>query len=327
MMFPMPKRLTIVLVVAFTTALAASARADEKISPNARAHFEAGVALLQDPDGARYEEAYREFSAAFEKSKSPRVLGNLALCAMKLERDAEAIEAYTRYVEEVTEIDPVEREQIKRDLVTLKNGLVRVTIEVSPAGAKIYDVRTPVRGEPISNVYDPNGNRITIGMRAGHHVITARIGDRESTPLDLDAQPGATYERALTVAPTSASRAGGSRTLPALTFGLGLATLAAGGVTGYLSLKRVDDIAERCPNGECPGDYDLEGAQRRARTLTTATDVLLISGGVLTLTGFTWLLLSGGSSSREKEKEKEKSTQTMVGCSGTGCFATIGGTF
>ena len=324
MMMRMPKRLTSVLVIAFTASIATAARGDERGTQTARAHFEAGVALLQDPDGARYEEAYREFSLSYERSKSARVLGNVALCAMKLERDAEAIDAYTRYLDEVPDVDPAEREQIRRDLITLKNGLVHVTIDVSPEGAKLYDVRTPARGEPISNVYVVSGSRITIGMRAGHHLIHARIGDRESPPLDLDAQPGGVYERALTVAPPAAARSGPSRTFPIFTLGLGLTALAAGGVTGYLSLQRVDDISGRCPNGECPTDYDLESAQRRARALTTATDVLLITGGALTLTGFTWLLLSGSGSSTQ---EKEKGTRASASCSGTGCFATIGGTF
>src|SRR6476661_7390454 len=86
------------LAVAFGIPLFSStahAREEEKISAEARSHFEAGVSLLQDPDGARYEEAYREFTAAYQLSKSPRVLGNVGLCAMKLERDAEAIDAYS----------------------------------------------------------------------------------------------------------------------------------------------------------------------------------------------------------------------------------------
>ncbi|HKY36226.1 MAG TPA: hypothetical protein VJN18_09825, partial [Polyangiaceae bacterium] len=44
--------------------------ADVVISDKARAHFTAGVSLLQDPDGARHEEAYREFQAAYADSPS-----------------------------------------------------------------------------------------------------------------------------------------------------------------------------------------------------------------------------------------------------------------
>ncbi len=56
--------LTALLVVAPETAsaappsVAAAAAPETQISERARNHFNAGVNLLQDPDGARYEEAY-----------------------------------------------------------------------------------------------------------------------------------------------------------------------------------------------------------------------------------------------------------------------------
>jgi tetratricopeptide (TPR) repeat protein len=74
--------------------------ADVQITEEARQHFKAGVNLLNDPDGPRYEEAYREFKAAYASSPSYKILGNLGLCAMKLERDGEAIEYYDRYLQE-----------------------------------------------------------------------------------------------------------------------------------------------------------------------------------------------------------------------------------
>jgi len=320
------------LTLAFGIPLFSStAHAEEKISAEARSHFEAGVSLLQDPDGARYEEAYREFTAAYQLSKSPRVLGNVGLCAMKLERDAEAIEAYARYVEEVPDIDPVEREQIRRDLSPLKSGIVRVTLSVSPPGAKVTDVRVAVRGEPVTNVYSPSGDRITIGIRPGHHVIRAKIGDRESATIDLDATPGSEFTRSIVVPPPSAplqlARPAPSKALPIATLGIGLAMLAGGGVTGYLSMKKVDDIASQCPNNECPPTYDLEGSQRRARMLTTTTDALLVGGGVLTLGGFVWLLLTPSGSSATPSREKSSPPRASAACTGTGCFATFGGKF
>lgn len=323
--------LTFTISLALLSAVPSSARAEEKISAEARTHFEAGVALLQDPDGARFEEAYREFLAAYEASKSPRVLGNVGLCAMKLERDAEAIEAYTRYLDEVSDIDPVEREQIRRDIVTLKSGLVRITIKVSPPGSKIFDVRMPVRGEPVSNVYNVTGDEVTIGVRPGHHVLRAKTADRESPAVDVDATPGAVITRSLVVPPPAPpmqlAKPAPSRVLPITTLGVGLAMLAGGGVTGYLSLQKVDAISKECPNGECPATYDLEGAQKRARTLTTATDVLLIGGGVLTLGGFAWLLATGSGGSSPREKEKSTTPRASAACTGTGCFATLGGRF
>ena len=55
------------IVASAILALAPAARAaDTPITPEARMHFAAGVALLQDPKAPRYEEAYREFKAAYE---------------------------------------------------------------------------------------------------------------------------------------------------------------------------------------------------------------------------------------------------------------------
>src|SRR5262245_33989950 len=90
------------------------AHADEvQITPGARARFTAGVNLLKDPEGPRYEEAYREFKAAYAASPSYKILGNLGLCAMKLERDEEAIAAYERYLKEGKDLDPAEVTQVK----------------------------------------------------------------------------------------------------------------------------------------------------------------------------------------------------------------------
>ncbi len=89
----------------------ASPTASAEAKEQARLHFTAGVNLLQDPEKPRYEEAYTEFRQAYNLVKAPSILGNIGLCAMKLERDAEAIDAYTRYLAEVSELGATERSQ------------------------------------------------------------------------------------------------------------------------------------------------------------------------------------------------------------------------
>ena len=107
---------------ALVLAVAAPALAgDVPITDAARKHFSAGVNFMQDPDGARYEEAYREFKAAYAESPSWKILGNLGICAMKLERDGEAIDAYKKYLQGGgTQLGAAERAQFSRDLSTLK---------------------------------------------------------------------------------------------------------------------------------------------------------------------------------------------------------------
>lgn len=159
---------------------------------NARQHFAAGVNLLRDPAKPRYEEAYREFKTAYSLSPAPQILGNLALSAMMLERDSEAIEAYENYLKGMMEVSPTEKEQIERDLSTLKTGLARVTFTTNVADTTIVDKRVPSQGDAINNVYGPVSTLqpMSLGIRQGHHIITARANGRPEQVWEVDAMAG-----------------------------------------------------------------------------------------------------------------------------------------
>src|SRR5687767_14188292 len=169
--------------------ITSSALADEvPISDQARAHFNAGVNLLQDPDGARYDEAYREFKAAYAASPSWKILGNLGIAAMKLERDGEAVEAFRKYLSEGgTQIEPEERAQFERDAQTLEAGLVRVKIESVPPGAIVVDERIPMAGGAVINRYGPLSGATDVGIRAGRHRMTARLSGYKDAVWEVDA--------------------------------------------------------------------------------------------------------------------------------------------
>jgi hypothetical protein len=168
------------------------------VTPEARAHFVAGVNLLKDPDGPRYEEAYSEFKAAYAASPSYKILGNLGLCAMKLERDDEAIEAYKKYLAEGTDLSPAEIAQVKTDLATLATGVVYLTVTTDPPGAKIVDVRLPVRGERITNVYGPITGATRLGVRQGSHQVTARLDGYPDVTWEIEATAGGVASHAFT---------------------------------------------------------------------------------------------------------------------------------
>ncbi|AKU97193.1 hypothetical protein AKJ09_03857 [Labilithrix luteola] len=328
--------------------LAPVARADEPapasggdasptVNEQARKHFSAGVALLQDPDGEKVEEAYREFKTAYEMSGSPKVLGNMGLCAMRLERDGEAIDAYSRYLREVKDIDPEERAQIVRDLETLTVGVARLTIEVNKPGVRLVDVRYPVRGERITNVYGPVDGKIEIGVRPGHHVLTARLPGNEDATWELEAYAGGRDKYSFTlreppprVAPLAASTTSSrssSNIGPWLVMGTGAAMLIAGSVTGIVALGKTNDLADRCPSNTCPKSFDLDGARSDAKTFVRITDVLLIGGGIVTAGGIGWLLFSNSSESSAPAPTPTAKKLPSIGCSGTGCSATWETTF
>lgn len=308
------------------------------IPEEARKHFAAGVALLQDPDGAKVEEAYREFKAAYDISGSPKILGNMGLCAMRLERDGEAIDAYSRYLREVPDIDPEERAQIVRDLETLTVGVARLTIEVNVPGARIVDVRIPVRGDRITNLYGPVTGKLQIGVRPGHHVITARLAGYEDAVWELEAYAGGRESHTLTLrrpAPVAVvpvrpaaplaeqPESRGPGIAPWLLVGGGATMLAASAVTGIVALGKSSDIADRCPNDVCPASFDLEGQRSDAKTFVRITDVLLIGGAALTLGGVGWLLFASDGPARAGRR----APLPTASCGPSGCQAGWRGTF
>ncbi len=160
------------------------------ISDEARAKFNVGVNLLTDPDGPRYEEAYRAFKAAYAMSPSYKILGNLGLCAMKLERDDEAIAAYEKYVAEGKDLTRVEVQQITSDLATLKSSVAHVTVESDPVGAEIIDVRVPVRGERVLNSYGTVQQATKLGLHEGTHQVTARLDGYPDQTWDVEVAGG-----------------------------------------------------------------------------------------------------------------------------------------
>lgn len=284
------------ILAAATALLAPMALAqDAVISDEARAHFQAGVNFMQDPDGARYEEAYREFSAAYRSSPSWKILGNLGIAAMKLERDGEAIDAFEKYLAAGgSALAADEIEQFQRDLGTLKAGVVRLSLEVSEPGAIILDERLPVAGSAVRNTYAVDGQRLDVGVRSGHHRITARLAGFEDDVWEIDAVSGAPQSHAFRLKRPSAAppvtsgvaAPSGARPTPAGVY-VGLVTTGAfavgAGVVGAIALKKKANFND-ANDGSNPAH--AKTLHDGVRTFNLITDVLLgaavVSAGVTT---------------------------------------------
>lgn len=303
-------------VAVLVLAVAAPATAgDVPITDAARKHFSAGVNFMQDPDGARYEEAYREFKAAYAESPSWKILGNLGICAMKLERDGEAIDAYTKYLKEGgKQLSDAERAQFSRDLSTLQASVVTAKLESQPAGASYVDERIPVRGEPIVNRYTSKGAPLQLGLRPGHHRITAHLDGYKDEKWVFDAQPSGSVSHVFklekpsaatpqpggpagpqTTGPTAGGGAQGTSHLSTMTrpvptgVFIGLAAtgaLAVGaGVTGALALKKKSDFNVANDGSDPAAASDLRSS---GKTMNLVTDVLV--GGAVVAAGVTAVL-------------------------------------
>lgn len=167
-----------------------------QITEKARELFRTGVTLLQDPDGARYEEAYEQFKAAYAESPSWKILGNLGVTAMKLERDGEAIQAFQGYLEQGgKELSKDERAQFQSDLDTLSATTATVTISGLPAGTRVTDVRSANKGDDVKNYYDvPEGGSLVLRVRPGVHRFTAQWAEQAAQTHEIEASSKGTHE-------------------------------------------------------------------------------------------------------------------------------------
>ncbi len=280
----MQVRTKIVIASALVAALGAFAlparAADVPITEEARIHFTAGVDLLQDPKAPRYEEAYREFKVAYAASPSYKILGNLGLCAMKIERDGEAIQAYEQYLKEAGfELAPEEREQLQRDLLILKTGNSQATVSSDPPGAAIVDVRVPVVGPEVRNTYGDVLTPLTLALRHGHHIVKAHLAGYVDQDWEFEAtgssMPPHVFQMQrppkVLVSSERINRGRPIPTAPYVVGGVSLALAAAGSVVGALALKKHDDF-----NAINDGtNMSLAQSDRSTgQTLNVATDCL-----------------------------------------------------
>ncbi len=293
----------------------ASAVAEVPISEDARSHFTAGVSFLQDPDGARYEEAYREFKTAYAASPSWKILGNLGIAAFKLERDGEAIDAFSKYLAEGgSQIDSDERAQFERDLQALRTAVGRLTIESDPPGATVLDERIPATGQPILNRYGPLAQATVLGLHPGHHRITAKLAGYQDVVVELDLEPRQQLSHTLKfqkAGNTGGKPAAGSgmRTASYVALGVGVVGVGLGTVFGLSAKSKYDKGNEFCPAFPC----SLSGQQARSReqlgkdgdSAKTLSMVGFIAGGVGLAAGATLFILSG-------KKTEEPAAQASI---------------
>lgn len=292
----------------------------------AKKQFTAGVNLLDDPEGAKYEDAYHAFKRAYALSRNVKILGNIGFCAMHLERDGEAIEAYSTYLRETPDIDERERAQIQRDLATLSSTIARVRITVQhPANAfSLVDVRVQTRGPVVENTYPMDGKELSLRIRPGRHRFKVKTDNAESVVVEALIEPGSETAHVLTfAAPRTSSpvvvKESPSYAGPVILGVTGVLAIGGGVVTGLLANGKQKDIEGSCPNDVCPATYDLDGERDKAKTYGTIADGAFIGGGVLIAGAAVWYLLV------PKSKSASPSGMTASAmCTGTGCGFSIG---
>jgi hypothetical protein len=314
---------------------AAAPPPSDEVMAEARKQFQAGVNLLDDPDGARYEDAYHAFRKAYELSRSPKVLGNIGFCALKLERDGEAIDAYTTYLREARDVEERERAQIDRDLATLNSTAARFKVIVKKPGTSfvVVDTRAQTRGAAVVNAYPFNGSETTLRVRPGRHSFVVKSDDLESVPYDVTIEPasGAFHEFSFpppaTATTYEVSRTSPSYAGPVVLGVLGLAGIGTGVVTGLMAKAKTRSIESRCPGDVCPSTYDFSSDRSAAKSLGTVADAAFIGGGVVLGGAILWALFTPRGSAVKTPRTGRAAMLSGAQCTAHGCDVQVGGSF
>ena len=332
--------------VLFTTT---AAHAEDKISDEAKLYFKNGVELIQ-ASPPNYQDAYYQFKLAYEKSNSWKVLGNLGLCALKLERDGEALEAYTNYLKGGgKQVDSEERKAMERDSLLISGNTSIVSVTSDVGDATVIDARAGSSVPPQS--YKLAAGALSLRLRPGSHAVTASTSDGKQLRWDINITPGQTLEHrfefnasvapaavvAPPVAPPPAAappppppaeqgaepKKGGSglRTVGFVALGVGGAAIIGGVVTGLMAKSSESSATDQCKNKVCPtaAEADFDSAS----SLATMTNVLFIGGGVLAAAGVTLVLVGGkgGSEPAKPASLHHLELTPAVAANGAGLFA------
>lgn len=178
------RRVLAPLLVAFVVQGATLARAQED---EARALFRRGAAAYADE---RYPEALEAFEASYRAREVPVVLFNLAQTLRALDRPAEAIEAYRRYLRTDASLDEDRRAAVDAVIAELAPRVSFVRLEVFPDGADVgVDGRSLGRApfeDPVA--IDPGERRFEAtadGHVAATRTVTLAVGERATLRLAL----------------------------------------------------------------------------------------------------------------------------------------------
>jgi len=284
-------------------ALGSPARAGEPA--NVSKARKIALAAADDLDAKRFEDALAKVTEAETLYHAPTHLLMRAEALEGLGRLAEALETYERLAAEPLgpTAPPAFRKARAEGAVRERALLARVpSVLVVVTGAPSEDVTATVDGKPLSLAsgvatrFDPGKHELRVEAN-GFSPVTQTLDLEErggvvKVPVHLDV----TSARPVPDEPTGPSKdtsKGGGRTLfvPAMSaFGAGAVALAAGAVTGVMSLSRVSELEGAClEDGRCPPSEQARIDE--AKVLGNVSTVTFAMGGAAVAAGVALLVL------------------------------------
>jgi hypothetical protein len=253
-----------------------------------------GVALYE---AGRWDEALARFAEAEALFHSPVFVLYTARTLRNAGRLRDARESYRRLVAEPIAPDaPAPWHQAQTDargeLTALEASIPSVIFTLtggSPGARLSINDRLVPADAPLE--LDPGSYQVvaTDGTRRVTVAFTLAAGAKQQRVAVAFPAPAPPARRP--VSPLAPRESPGLFVPGLVVSGIGGATLIAGGITGVLALTKKpearDNLPSSCVDGICPRSQQqaVDDATAPGRHLATATDVLLIGGAALALTG------------------------------------------
>jgi hypothetical protein len=162
----------------------------EQLPPDAQKHWDTAIALYQRGqwDGAR-----TSFNAAYEASKNPRVLFNVAVCDKNLGRYARAIETFKKELAEGKgQLSAEEEADVKTQITGLEQFVAQLSIDVNEPGAEVFVDDAKVGVSPL-----PGPVSVSVGER---RIRATKAGFADGRDA-LELKSGATGKVSLKLVP------------------------------------------------------------------------------------------------------------------------------
>ena len=189
----MIRRALFALACLATVAQAQPAKDDSKV--DAQSLMQSGVKLLEAKD---YLGALAVFKTAYERFQGAKILLNIGTTLKLLNRDADAANAYQRYLD-ASDTDPKRKGDIEKLLAKLDKAVGKLTITPTPSNAS-------------STIDDDDWLHIVHGavwrVLPGHHSLIVKAEGYETKTKSIDVAAGeeASLEIQLTVIPKQVAR-------------------------------------------------------------------------------------------------------------------------
>ncbi len=254
-------------------------------------------------DHSDYGTGCAKFAESLRLTQRPGPLLNLANCEEHQGRFVSALAHWTDGIALLPAGD--ERVAVARQRVeALSRRIPRLTVVLAPSAPR--GVKVTLDGAAIS----PAALGMPQPMDLGEHVVVASAPEhtdgrstlilaegehREITvapgmPIDAPSSSALAPSPVVTSSPPSSRD--GARTAGLILGGVGLVGVAAGAITGGMTMGKKSTVDSECDEGRCAGQAARDAASA-GKTLSTVSTAAFIAGGALLGAGVVLVLTSG----------------------------------